>query len=104
MHSCPSGWLELVHDLCQDLEEIIGDHEFQVVQVKEKFGGLRFYTGPLDKDIFKAVEDRIEKAEQESFTICEVCGEEGETDNDGWWINTLCDRHRKQLRDTREAD
>jgi len=39
------GWFPLVDQLCMDLESILGDRAeaFVVDQVKEKFGGLRFY-------------------------------------------------------------
>jgi len=39
------GWFALVDALCTDLEAILGDRAeaFVVDQVKEKFGGLRFY-------------------------------------------------------------
>jgi hypothetical protein len=39
------GWFALVDELCTDLEQLLGDRAeaFAVEQVKEKFGGLRFY-------------------------------------------------------------
>jgi hypothetical protein len=30
--------------LCEDLQLLVAGHEFKVPQVKEKFGGLRFYV------------------------------------------------------------
>ncbi len=39
------GWYDIIDNLCQTIEEAVGDKKFEVVadQVKEKFGGLRFY-------------------------------------------------------------
>jgi RNA polymerase-binding transcription factor DksA len=54
-------------------------------QVKEKFGGLRFYIGGAEKEIH----DRITKAEAESYHVCEVCGEPGKLRQTGW-VLTLC--------------
>jgi hypothetical protein len=57
-------------------------------QVKEKFGGLRFYVnGATDKHW-----NYINFAESMSYTICEECGAPGKTYTDGWHM-TLCDIH-----------
>ncbi len=39
------GWYDIINDLCQTITKIIGKKDFKVIadQVKEKFGGLRFY-------------------------------------------------------------
>jgi len=40
------GWFDIVWRLCQDLEPLVAEagQPFEVLQVKEKFGGLRFYV------------------------------------------------------------
>ncbi len=42
---CGDGWYNIINTLCQDVEMIIGEKDIKVIadQVKEKFGGLRFY-------------------------------------------------------------
>ena len=58
------------------------------VQVKEKFGGLRFYVnGSTDKHW-----SYINFAESMSYRTCEDCGAPGKTYTDGWHT-TLCDVH-----------
>ena len=58
------------------------------VQVKEKFGGLRFYVnGATDKHW-----NYISVAESMSYRTCEECGNPGKTYTDGWH-RTLCDIH-----------
>jgi len=58
------------------------------VQVKEKFGGLRFYVnGATDKHW-----SYINFAESMSYRTCEDCGAPGKTYTDGWHT-TLCDIH-----------
>ena len=58
------------------------------VQVKEKFGGLRFYVhGAYNKHW-----DYISFAESMSYRTCEQCGAVGKTYTDGWH-RTLCDIH-----------
>ena len=56
-------------------------------QVKEKFGGLRFYVGASTPEM----EKRIDQAEEESFQTCENCGEPGKGSNVGYWYLTLCE-------------
>ena len=62
------------------------------VQVKEKFGGLRFYIVGGD-DYIRGL---IDFAEAMSYDICEVCGEKGHLRNDKPWIRTLCDKHAEE--------
>lgn len=80
---CGSGWFDLIDTLCDDLREI--DPDVEAHQVKEKFGGLRFYTGGTSKEAL----DRIQEAADESVETCEYCGSPGERSNEGW-IRTLC--------------
>jgi hypothetical protein len=57
-------------------------------QVKEKFGGLRFYVnGATDKH-----HNYITFAESMSYRTCEECGAPGKRYTDGWH-QTLCDIH-----------
>ena len=63
-------------------------NQVYAAQVKEKFGGLRFYTGPASDGIHSI----ISFAEALSYHICEVCGTTvrvGRTE-DGW-IFTCCE-------------
>ncbi len=67
--------------------------DFRVIQVKEKFGALRFYC-----DVSESARGRIvpfiREAERASETICDRCGKPGEMrDNEGWFA-TLCDEHQ----------
>jgi hypothetical protein len=61
-----------------------------IQQIKEKFGGLRFYVDQATHD----QELAIGFAEAMSNRICEVCGSPGQH-RQGGWIKTLCDRHHK---------
>jgi hypothetical protein len=78
------GWGPLLDKLVDDLLALGWDG--YVAQVKEKFGGLRFYIGCATDEVFS----RIDQAEEESFRICEECGSPGKP-RDGGWIKTLCD-------------
>jgi hypothetical protein len=60
-------------------------------QVKEKFGGLRFYYAGGD-DYIRGV---VDMAEEMSYCTCEICGAPGKLRRGGWY-RTLCDQHAKE--------
>ena len=84
--SVDNGWLGIVQRLIVDLIELGWNK--QICQVKEKFGGLRFYTNECSDDMW----NRIRLAEDASYLTCEKCGELGEL-RGGGWMATLCDEH-----------
>jgi hypothetical protein len=61
---------------------------FAVMQVKEKFGTLRFYCSST-----AAIDKYIRLAERLSSITCENCGKPGRTDNSSR-VRTLCDACR----------
>lgn len=87
-----AGWHELVRDLEAKLTELLGVYD--LYQIKEKFGGLRYYIGPVDADKFDAAHALISEAEAKSFHICEECGKPGECKASRHWLKTLCEEHR----------
>jgi len=90
---CSDGWFQIIYDLSADLIRISQEKGCRppiVVQVKEKFGGLRFYIEGSNNEY----QERISIAESLSHQTCEVCGRKGQTRRGGW-IQTLCDKHAK---------
>ncbi len=57
----------------------------RAAQVKEKFGGLRFYMTFQNDEI----RELISEAETLSYETCEECGNPGE-ERDVRWVRTLC--------------
>ena len=82
------GW----HPLVNLLIERCKSSNTTITQVKEKWGGLRFYVGPHEDFL----EGMIVLAENISYTICEQCGNPGSTEGSKSWIKTLCKDCRKQ--------
>ena len=98
------GWYAIVESLCSNIqnhidwkrrgeqfkdlsdEEFDEEHQTVAVQVKEKFGGLRFYVNNEDDYVRGA----ISMAESMSYRTCEECGDQGKG-RSGGWIRTLCD-------------
>lgn len=90
------GWQPIVRKLIEDLKAIGWDGDIK--QVKEKFGGLRFYTGSTnyEQDLL------ISRAEETAAKTCEVCGQPGEL-RGGGWLKTLCDTHDQEREAARAA-
>lgn len=92
------GWQPIIRRTHTELLDLLGDYE--LLQIKEKFGGLRYYiSAPPGCNIQKidAIRSIVDAAEDESFTTCEVCGLPGEAGRDGgYWIKTLCENHRAE--------
>jgi len=95
--ACGDGWYTLLDELCSDIQSRVTnfnrnkpeeDHMVcQATQVKEKFGGLRFYTYGGDEYI----DGMISFAESMSYRICSECGDPSEkNENNRGWIYTLC--------------
>lgn len=89
---CKDGWEPLIRDLCEKLQKLARMEGCQPIamQVKEKYGTLRFYV-TNSTDIQK---DVIAYAEIKSANICEVCGEWGEL-SEGSWLRSRCEIHQE---------
>ena len=95
---CGSGWFNIIDTLCEAIQHhvdwksrLMSTEErecFQVTadQVKEKFGGLRFYYSGGDEEI----RGMVDMAELMSHKICELCGSPGIKRSSGWVV-VRCD-------------
>ena len=66
-----------------------------IVQIKEKFGGLRVYYDGGDG----TVEGMVTMAESWAMHTCEKCGNAGKSRNLRGWIAMLCDVHHAERLD-----
>ena len=93
------GWWPILERLCANIQSHIDwkakQKQFvpQVVveQIKEKFGGLRFYYTGGDA----TVAGMVHMAEEWATNSCETCGAPGKK-REGGWIKTLCDHHEAE--------
>jgi hypothetical protein len=94
-----AGWYPILETLCANIQSHIdwrvkqGQEiaQVEVNQIKEKFGGLRFYYSGGDDEI----SGMIRMAEAWADIACEECGGIGKR-RDGGWIRTLCDKHEAE--------
>lgn len=99
------GWWPILKALCGQIHNYVewkqnqlekykqgnGCPDVVVRQIKEKFGGLRFYYDGGDAE----VSGMVRMAEAWADNTCEECGKPGKSRNTGW-IKTLCDEHEEQ--------
>lgn len=86
------GWFKLLRSTCKKIAKLDEEGTFCFAQIKEKFGGLRLYYDGGNEKIAKVVQ----KAEDESYNICEHCGTKTGVTSEGSWILTLCNKCRSK--------
>ena len=104
--SVGAGWYPILEKLCANIQHHIDWKEKQgnsipqvvVEQIKEKFGGLRFYYQGGDEYIH----GMVTMAESWADIACEECGGIG-TRRSGGWIRTLCDLHEAEHQERKRA-
>lgn len=97
-HGVPKGWLPVIDKLCGSIQSYIDNHvtytkdgkynptQVTCLQMKEKFGGLRFYTNGHDD----VIEGMITMAEYICDNTCENCGSEEDLGLTKGWVSVMC--------------
>lgn len=103
---CNKGWSKLY----QPLIEVCKQNNIAILQIKEKFGGLRFYIAGTPEGL-DWIQDLIDIVEEQSFYTCEDCGivkgvykngkESIVTTTGKGWILTLCEDCRRNNEKTK---
>lgn len=83
---CGDGWTDLLVRLATRLGALDLPPHFVVDQVKEKWGGLRFYVSTENEAVSAAIKD----AESEAARTCESCGQPGEIRCERGWYRCRC--------------
>ena len=97
------GWRPLIRGLDTNLRDL--DPDYVIGQVKEKFGGLRYYLDAIVEEHREEAYRLIHLAEALSILTCEDCGGPGEHCTIGkFWIKTLCPYCHRDREDEREFD
>ncbi len=117
---CSDGWYDLLNEMCAKIQAVYDKNNMEpdivILQVKEKWGKLRFYyhfpgdnpgihafdilggppslrihPGKKENHIHKEIAEIVAWGEKRSGEICEKCGKPGKLRNDLIYILTLCD-------------
>lgn len=104
------GWLAIVEVLCKLIQHNVDQQkkkdssypQIEILQVKEKFGAMRFYT--TGGDDYTA--GLIAMAEYMSGRTCESCGNPGTMRGKGW-MRVRCDpcefERQQKMQETEDA-
>ena len=95
------GWCELLGTLCEVVDSMLSENPeatISTLQVKEKFGSLRFYyrCHNVSEDLAMRIRNAVHLAEKSSSHICERCAARHASDT---WPDedTLLGLRRTQL-------
>ena len=97
----PVGWYKAFgKQICDEIWDVLTKYneqdEYTIIQVKEKFGELRWYDGNLGYPARDEVDDIIDKYEIISAITCVGCGNPATKLSTGW-ILPHCDRCANRL-------
>lgn len=91
------GWHKLVIQADAMLTHL--DPDYKAIQIKQKFGDLRYYyTTKADELVSEMMQIIVDHFEEISGIVCERCGEAGLLRDVGGWNYTLCDTHWKEAK------
>ena len=91
------GWYQIVVDCDNLLTEI--DPDYQIAQIKQKFGGLRYYFQPSDVnngELYVKMNAGVLAYEKIASITCEATGKPGVLmKSKGGWVKTLDPEYAK---------
>jgi hypothetical protein len=88
------GWWGLLDRVQAFIEEQRKDGPVEILQAKEKFGGLRVYVNGLSEEADRELWALLD----ESYKMCEVCGQSGKLVSPRGWFRTLCPVHTEEFK------
>ena len=96
----PDGWRKFFGEqMVEEIAQALKGEELIITQIKEKFGGLRFYCHGTTKEVY----DVISKYEQLSKLVCIRCGAKATKISMGW-ISPFCDKCAHDMNAGNKAD
>ena len=88
------GWLHVIEKLDDELSAI--DPDYTIDQIKQKFGGLRYYF--TSEHHLEELYQLVVTAERQCWKTCENCGvTDGVTTNKQGCVRTYCEECRREL-------
>jgi hypothetical protein len=94
---CGDGWFDILLRASIELESQIRTYPKEVrddivaLQVKEKYGSLRFYLSYYSEEL----DEIVQRVESQSACTCETCGKPGKV-RGSIWLYTACEEHVRE--------
>ena len=97
---CFDGWYNIIDALCATMQHVIDNErhpQIIAVQIKEKFGSLRFYFTTVGENKTEwSMTDLTTMAMRLSLNTCERCGAPGAKMIQKGWEKVRCEKHKNQ--------
>ena len=99
----PNGWRKVFgKQMCEEIRKVLikGNYlyDYRVVQIKEKYGALRWYDNGAPDSIYRELQDIINKYEEIAMNTCIWCGRPATKISLGW-ISPWCDKCADKISD-----
>ena len=96
LDAMPDGWRKAFGEqMCEEIQQLLEpigyEYKYKILQIKEKFGYLRWYSKGVPKEINEQYNAIIRKYEDLSARTCFICGEPATKISTGW-ICPWCDK------------
>lgn len=97
----PSGWcIAFGKQMCEEINNVLKKadwvNKYRIIQIKEKFGSLRWYDSTVPAEISDEIQNIIDKYEEISAKTCISCGKPATRISTGW-ICPWCDDCSKEI-------
>ena len=98
----PEGWKiafgeQMIAELDRLLKKYKYTKKYRILQVKEKYGTLRWYKGGLPNGLYEEHEQWEDKYEKLSSEVCYYCGKPATHTTEGWILH-VCDEHYRLIK------
>lgn len=102
LDAMPHGWRKAFGDkMCEEIDNILKkanyQNDYRILEIKEKYGQLRWYTNSMPNEIFEEHENCIDRYTKLSEHTCIICGKSGKIDYEKFWLEPLCEKCRKEF-------
>ncbi|MDO4501503.1 MAG: hypothetical protein Q4B60_09580 [Erysipelotrichaceae bacterium] len=98
MAEVPSGWNQYLLPLARELNEVLKrigyEDEYRILQIKEKYNSLRWYSNVINEELSMIVGKYSDKCRH----TCHCCGKKAKWETSGW-IASYCDDCFKKIYD-----
>ena len=102
LEELPIGWIiafgdQLADDVIALAKKYKFENEYEVLQIKEKFGGLRWYVSHVPHEMFMEHGNLLHEYEKKSYRTCVICGDAAETPK-SMYDQPICDECRDNVK------